>query len=99
MLTPRDWLRQVSLSELNCIAGIFLSPDSMILEKLAHGIEILHRHNIVLRVVEEHHIQIATRCPSMGESICAEKFLARGSVYFRKIMYICMWNPVCLEHY
>ena len=35
----------------------------------------------------------------MGESICAEKFLARGSVYFRKIMYICMWNPVCLEHY
>ena len=44
-----DGFRTVLIDEL-------LSLDTIVLEEPAHGIEVLHRHDIVLRIVEEHHV-------------------------------------------
>ena len=44
----------------------------MILEKAAHGIKILHRYNIVIRVVEEHDVEVAARRPAAGERVLTE---------------------------
>ena len=44
-----DGFRTVLTDKLLCF-------DAVILEELAHGIEVLHRHDIVLRIVEEHHV-------------------------------------------
>ena len=42
------------------------------LEELAHGIEVLYWYNIVSRIVEEHHVEVATWRPATGERILAE---------------------------
>ena len=41
------------------LADELLRLDTIILEEFAHGIEGLHWHDIVLRVVEEHHVKVA----------------------------------------
>ena len=39
------------------------------LEELAHGIEILHWHDVVFRIMEEHHIEVFAGRPAAGERI------------------------------
>lgn len=46
--------------------------DAVGLEELAHGIEILHRYDIVFRVVEEHHVEVAAGRPTAGKCISTE---------------------------
>ena len=46
-----------------------LCLDAMILEELAHGVEVVHGHDIVFRIVEEHHVEVAAGCPAAGERI------------------------------
>ena len=66
-------------SFLCCFGTIFtdklLRLDTLVLEELAHGIEVLHRHDIVFRIVEEHHVEVFAGCPATGERICAEGLL------------------------
>ena len=57
------------------LADELLRLDTIILEEFAHGIEVLHWHDIVLRVVEEHHVKVAARLPAAGEGILAVGFL------------------------
>ena len=49
-----------------------LGLDAIGLEELAHGIEILHRHDIVFRIVEEHHIEVFAGRPAAGKRILTE---------------------------
>ena len=46
--------------------------DAVGLEELAHGIEVLHRHDIVFRIVEEHHIEVFAGRPAAGKRILTE---------------------------
>ena len=57
------------------LADELLRLDTIILEEFAHGIEVLHWHDIVLRVVEEHHVKVAAGLPAAGEGILGESFL------------------------
>ena len=64
-------------TEFLCHFGTVLTDkllrlDTVILQELAHGIEVVHRHHVVLRVVVEHHVEIAARSPSAGERILTE---------------------------
>ena len=49
-----------------------LCLDSMTLEKLAHGIKVLHWYDIVFRIVEEHHVEVTAGCPAASKRILAE---------------------------
>ena len=54
------------------LADELLRLDTIILEEFAHGIEVLYWHDIVLCVVEEHHVKVAAGLPSAGEGILGE---------------------------
>ena len=57
------------------LTDILLCLDTIFLEELAHGIEVIYGYNIVFRIVEEHHVEVATGLPATGKRILAECFL------------------------
>jgi len=61
-------------TEFLCRFGAVLTDkllrlDTLVLEELAHGIEVLHWHDIVFRIVEEHHVEVFAGRPAAGERI------------------------------
>ena len=77
--------RAVLTDELLCL-------DAFGLEELAHGIEVLHWHDIVFRVVEKHHIEVST-----GRPATSKRILAEGSLKLARQGAIGIENGFCAD--
>lgn len=70
-------------TEFLCRFGAVLTDkllrlDTLVLEELAHGIEVLHWHDIVFRIVEEHHVEVFAGRPAAGERIWESGIMGTG---------------------